>query len=184
MNKLSIKKILYNKANLNFETGLFIIKGLYFDEVIYLANQINYLTELKKNNFNFLIKKNALRTFLSHLFIKLNNCLYGYKILLILKGKGLRMQLKKLKNTWFIYLKLGYSHKIFFKLPKNFWAKIFERRRSILIYSLNYFELKCITKKLRDYYPLSLYKLRGFFNTTEIIKQKKGKSRLSSGGNY
>lgn len=94
--------------------------------------------------------------------------------MLVLKGKGLRLQLKKSSNTLLIYLKLGYSHKIFFNLPKNLWIQISDRRRLILFYSLNYIELRNLLLKIRKYYPLNLYKIRGFYEPDEIIKLKKG----------
>lgn len=46
-----------------------------------------------------------------------------FKTILYLKGKGIRLQLKKRDGHLCIYLKLGYSHKIFFHLPKNCWLK-------------------------------------------------------------
>lgn len=101
----------------------------------------------------------------------------GFKIILNLKGKGLRIQIKNKNN---LYLKLGYSHKIFLKIPQNIWIKISDRRRNILIYSFNYVLLKNLIVKLKTYYPLSLYKIRGFHNDNELLKIKKGKSKLGN----
>jgi ribosomal protein L6P/L9E len=121
-----------------------------------------------------LIHKNYIKTFFSLILKIIDGISYGFKMILKLKGKGLRLQLKKINNLQYIYLKLGYSHKIFFKLPNNFWIYIFERRRSLILYSLNYSELRQILLKIRMYYPVNLYKIRGFFEPSEIIKQKKG----------
>lgn len=89
----------------------------------------------------------------------------------------MRIQIKNKNN---LYLKLGYSHKIFLKLPRNVWIKISDRRRNILIYSFDYILLKNLIVKLKIYYPLSLYKVRGFHNDNELLKIKKGKSKLGN----
>lgn len=108
----------------------------------------------------------------------------GFKTTLYVKGKGLRLQLKTRKGQLCIYLKLGYSHKIFLYLPKNCWAKIFGRRRTIRLYSLNYILLRNLVLKIRSFYPIGLYKVRGFFVENEQFKIIEGKSRLGSGSGY
>merc|ERR1711959_634770 len=123
-----------------------------------------------KDNF-VLIHKNYIRTFFSLFWSYLDGVSHGYKTTLYVKGKGLR-------------LKLGYSHKIFLDLPKNCWAKIFGRRRSIRLYSLNYILLRNLVLKIRSFYPVGLYKFRGFYLEDENIKIVEGKSRLGSGFGY
>ena len=91
------------------------------------------------------------------------------------------MQLKTRKGSLCIYLKLGYSHKIFLHLPENCWAKIYGRRRTIKFYSLNSILLKNLVLSIKKFYPMSLYKLRGFLTAGEQCKFREGKSRL--GGN-
>lgn len=49
-----------------------------------------------------------------------------------------------------------------------------------MFFGLNFSVLKLLVSKFRQFYPLSLYKLRGFFSMNEILKQKKGKSKLTS----
>lgn len=105
----------------------------------------------------------------------------GYKTTIYVKGKGLRLQLKTRKGNLCIYLKLGYSHKIFLHLPQNCWAKIFGRRRTIRLYALNYILLRNLALKIRSFYPMGLYKVRGFFIEKEKFKIIEGKSRLGSG---
>lgn len=122
----------------------------------------------------FLIKKTYIKSFFSLFFQFLKGISFGYKFILKLKGKGLRLQFKKKSKFIYIFLKLGYSHKLFFKLPPNCWITLFERRRSLILYSFNYQLLRQLILKIRAYYPVGLYKLRGFFEPTEQIKQKKG----------
>jgi ribosomal protein L6P/L9E len=172
MKIINYKKFLYKPIQLKFTPLNCQLNGFL----------LNYNLKIKKNflyNLNniynkLLIHKNYIRTFFSIVLKIIDGISYGFKILLKLKGKGLRLQLKNHNNIFQIYLKLGYSHKIFFKLPKNFWIYIYERRRSLILYSLNYCELRMMLLKLRMYYPVNLYKIRGFFEPNEIIKQKKG----------
>lgn len=133
-----------------------------------------------KNSF-FLLHKSYIKTFFS-LFNKYIDFLsYGVQTTVYVKGKGLRLQLKTRKGALCIYLKLGYSHKIFLHLPKNCWAKIFGRRRTIKFYSLNAILLKNLVLQIKAFYPMSLYKLRGFYEHGDVLKFVEGKSRL--GGN-
>jgi ribosomal protein L6P/L9E len=164
------KKLLYKPLNITFKNGYCYINGILFEQKIKLKKHLIFCS----NNINLIIKKTYFKTFFSILLKLLDGVSVGFKAILKLKGKGLRIQLKKINNSLLIFLKLGYSHKIFYKLPENFWIYIFERRRSIIFYSLNYVELRTILLKIRNYYPVNLYKIRGFFEPSEIIKQKKG----------
>jgi ribosomal protein L6P/L9E len=176
MKTLTYKKILYKPITLDFniKKNNLLINGILLNYNFKLKKNFIFTINLKTNNMYLLIHKNYIRTFFSLLLQIIDGISYGFKMILKLKGKGLRLQLKKFNNLEYIYLKLGYSHKIFFKLPNNFWIYIFERRRSLILYSLNYSQLRQILLKIRMYYPVNLYKIRGFFEPSEIIKQKKG----------
>ena len=52
------------------------------------------------------------------------------------------------------------------------------------MYSLNYILLRNLVLKIRSFYPIGLYKVRGFFVENEQFKIVEGKSRLGSGGSY
>lgn len=109
-----------------------------------------------------LIHKTYIKSFFSLFLLTLQGISHGYKLKIFLKGKGLRLILRKRENKLpYIYLKLGYSHKIFFTLPKNVWFRVFGRKRALILYSLSYSTLRNIILKLRSFYPMSLYKLRG-----------------------
>ena len=73
---------------------------------------------------------------------------------------------------------------IFLHLPKNCWAKIFGRRRTIRFYALNYILLRNLVLKIKSFYPIGLYKVRGFYIENEVFKIVEGKSRLGSGFGY
>lgn len=52
------------------------------------------------------------------------------------------------------------------------------------LYSLNYILLRNLVLKIRSFYPMGLYKYRGFAIKGEKIKIVKGKSRLGLGLGY
>jgi len=173
MRKIKFLKLLSKPILLRFLNENLIINGFLINQKLKLKNKS--LFELNKNKL--IIKKQYIKTFLSNLNKLIDGVSLGFKIILNLKGKGLRIQIKNKNN---LYLKLGYSHKIFLKIPQNIWIKISDRRRNILIYSFNYILLKNLVIKLKTYYPLSLYKIRGFHNDNELLKIKKGKSKLGN----
>jgi len=173
MRKIKFLKLLSKPILLRFLNENLIINGFLINQKLKLKNKS--LFELNKNKL--IIKKQYIKTFLSNLNKLIDGVSLGFKIILNLKGKGLRIQIKNKNN---LYLKLGYSHKIFLKIPQNIWIKISDRRRNILIYSFNYVLLKNLIVKLKTYYPLSLYKIRGFHNDNELLKIKKGKSKLGN----
>jgi len=179
---LVYKKTLYKPINIRFDSHNCIINGILMNHTFKLNHNFFFINHQKPSIL--IIHKMYIRTFFSLILKIIDGISYGFKAILKLKGKGLRLQLKTHNSQLHIYLKLGYSHKIFFKLPANCWIYIFERRRSLVLYSLNYCDLRMILLKIRMYYPVNLYKIRGFFEPTEIIKQKKGKSRLGSGSGY
>ena len=90
----------------------------------------------------------------------------------ILRIYGLGYKVFKWKN--FIYFKLGLSHIIKVKVPKN--IKIFFYKSYIFFFSINLYLLKIlinIFKKLRDF---NFYKAKGLECVTKKIVTKQGKS--------
>jgi len=181
MAKFHFFKLLTKKTLINFNQTNCIVSGFL------IANSFEIIQSalIPLTHSRLLIHKTYIRTFFSTLNSNIVGVSHGFKIILYLKGKGLRIQLKTCKNGHIIlYLKLGYSHKLFYKLPKNVWVNLIERRRTILFFGLNLSILKLLVSKFRQFNPLSLYKLRGFYIANEILKQKKGKSKLTSGSHY
>ena len=174
MKIIQYKKYLFKSITLQFHSDYCFINGILLNYKLKFKKHFIYNFINNHNKLYLFIIKNYFRTFFSLILKIIDGVSFGYKASLKLKGKGLRLQLKKLNNILQIYLKLGYSHKIFFKLPSNMWIYIFERRRSLILFSLNYCDLRNILLKIRSYYPVNLYKIRGFYEPTELIKQKKG----------
>lgn len=177
---LSYKKRTYKPVLISFDHNFCYINGFL----------TNYKFKLKKSKIFsidqslIIVHKKYIKTFFSLLWMHLDGVSHGFKTTLYVKGKGLRLQLKTKLNRLCIYLKLGYSHKIFLHLPKNCWAKIYGRRRTIKLYSLNYILLRNLVLKIKNFYPIGLYKVRGFFIENEQFKIIEGKSRLGSGSSY
>lgn len=136
------------------------------------------------NTTIILVHKRYIRVFFTLVWMHLEGSSHGYKTILYVKGKGLRLQLKTRKGHLCIYLKLGYSHKIFLHLPEFCWAKLFGRRRTMKLYALNYIVLRNLVLKIRSFYPLGLYKVRGFYVENDDIRIIEGKSRLTGFGYY
>jgi len=186
----SSTKKLYKPVVLQLNSTFCYINGFLMNISLKLkVNSILILkkfSNLKKKRFNsnqsfiLLINKKFINTFFSFLFQSLDGISHGFKITLYIKGKGLRIQLKTRKNKLCIYFKLGYSHKIFLHLPSNCWAKIFGRRRTMSFFSTNYIVLRNLVLRVRKFYPIGLYKIRGFYLENEKIKITQGKSRLGS----
>jgi ribosomal protein L6P/L9E len=176
MSLIQYKKYLIKTVELKFYSNYCLINGILLNYKLKFKKNLilNLINSTHSNIHNIFIIKKYFRTFFSLILKIIDGISFGYKAILKLKGKGLRLQLKKLNNILYIYLKLGYSHKIFFKLPTNMWIYIYERRRSLILFSLDYCNLRNILLKIRSYYPVNLYKIRGFFEPTELIKQKKG----------
>jgi ribosomal protein L6P/L9E len=175
MTLIQYKKYLFKPINIQFYSDYCFINGILLNyKLKFKKNALLFIKNHNKIVYHLFIAKNYFRTFFSLILKIIDGISFGYKAILKLKGKGLRLQLKKLNNIIHIYLKLGYSHKIYFKLPLNMWIYIYERRRSLILFSLNYCDLRKTLLKLRSYYPVNLYKIRGFFEPSELIKQKKG----------
>lgn len=177
---ISYKKVFFNSVNISFDNDFCFIQGHLSNEKFKLRKGVFFFL---KSSY-ILIHPKYLKSFFSLLFLHLEGVSKGFKTTLYVKGKGLRLQLKKRKGQLFIYLKLGYSHKIFLHLPQNCWAKIFGRRRTIRLYALNYILLRNLVLKIKRFYPVGLYKIRGFYIETEEFKIVEGKSRLGGGFGY
>lgn len=130
---------------------------------------------LLKNNKLYILNKNIEnKMFLLHTLQKLfNGYQYQYSLKLNLVGLGFRINI--LENNM-IELKLGFSHTIFYKLPKN--ISIIQPKERVSIYILNGPEYNKLTQtfaKLRELKKPEPYKGKGIRYFNEIIKLKEGK---------
>ena len=93
---------------------------------------------------------------------------------LVLKGVGFRVSTLQILGKDLLYFKLGYSHFLYFKVPKN--LKFFCLKANILfIQGHSYLFVTQIAALLKSYKSPEPYKGKGIVYTTEKIVLKEGK---------
>lgn len=91
-----------------------------------------------------------------------------------LVGVGFRVSILKTLNSSLLHFKLGYSHSIYFKIPKN--LKIFcFRNNKLFVTGYSYLFVTQIAALIRSYKAPEPYKGKGIVYTTEKITIKEGK---------
>ena len=89
-------------------------------------------------------------------------------------GVGFRVSTLKILNMNLLHFKLGYSHFIYFKIPKN--LKIFcLKANKLFILGYSYLFVTQIASLIRSYKVPEVYKGKGIVYTTEKIALKEGK---------
>ena len=153
-------------------------KKLFFrlnKKIIFVTNKQIVVTEIFSHFKKF--KSNRNRIFSNFFFI---NEQFQYflkmkklKIKLTLIGIGFKFFIHS--NPCLLEIKVGYSHNIFFKLPKH--IEIFSKKLTEIIliggFSRTFFNLVTSIKKIRLPDP---YKKKGIFYSNETIKTKRGKT--------
>lgn len=93
---------------------------------------------------------------------------------LSLTGVGFRASILKGSHFEFLQLKLGYSHFIYFKIPKNLkiWCL---KANKLFIVGNSYLFVTQIAALIRSYKTPEPYKGKGILYSTEKIKLKEGK---------
>jgi large subunit ribosomal protein L6 len=163
---------------------------------IVLKNNILYLKYLNKFTYipilkeiNFYIKQDKLILYLNlnkfknnsnlfklfNLFTNiLNNKIIGLTtgFYYLVKCEGLGYKLKVNNNK--LILKLGFSHFVYIKIPKNFFIFCLNNQ-TIFIYGIDKQQLKLFINKLKKIRKFNIYKGKGIKLLNEVIKLKKGK---------
>lgn len=99
---------------------------------------------------------------------------HSFCIKLNLIGVGFRVFVLKLFDLDLLHFKLGYSHSIYFKIPKN--LKVFCLKTSkLFILGSSYLFVTQIAAIIRSYKVPEPYKGKGIVYTTEKIILKEGK---------
>jgi len=89
-------------------------------------------------------------------------------------GVGFRVSVLKIFDRNLLHFKLGYSHFIYFKIPKN--LKIFcLKANKLFILGYSYLFVTQIAALIRSYKVPEPYKGKGIVYTTETIRIKEGK---------
>jgi large subunit ribosomal protein L6 len=91
-----------------------------------------------------------------------------------LVGVGFRVSTLKLSNLSLLHIKLGYSHCIYFKVPKNLDIFCFKTNK-LFILGYSYLFVTQIAALIRSFKVPEPYKGKGIVYTTEKILIKEGK---------
>ena len=91
-----------------------------------------------------------------------------------LVGVGYKIQIVQYKNKELIKFSLGFSHTIYYKIPKTIQVVCYNTNKFILL-GHNYNLITQIASKLRSYKTPEVYKGKGILYENELIKLKEGK---------
>lgn len=158
-------KILFSKKN-----NLIIVKGPFGHKKIYFPFFNDFF--FKEKNFCLKNIDKKKKSFFNFLNFSFNNLLFGVEKIIYLKGIGYESFFSKdFKNLIF---KLGYSHLIKIKIPKNLWIR-FLTKSTISIRGNDKLDVSNFSKKLKSLRKKNRYKEKGIFYLNEKIVLKKGK---------
>lgn len=141
-------------------------------------NSINILFIMKDNYTCFYKKKKKLKSYIGTIVTLIKNSILDVSLIeyekLTLVGVGYKVSNINLGKLKILKLKLGYSHSIFFKVPKNLKIICHNSNKFFIIGSSLNFRSK-IASIIREYkYPDS-YKGKGILYYNEKIILKEGK---------
>jgi len=144
-------------------------------KLLFVKKNLLLLTNLLVHSTNFVIPKSWFLYFhhlklIFKLFLKKN----WIKIKLHLIGIGYKFFVSSLNNHFIVQVKAGFSHKIFYKLPKN--IKVLLLKPTILILIGNcYKETFNIATSIKHLRLPDPYKKKGVLYKNENIRIKQGK---------
>jgi ribosomal protein L6P/L9E len=126
----------------------------------------NSLNTTKYFFINYSIKLlNKLRIFIS-----------GNKKYIVIKGLGFKLDFCSVKSSNIINVKIGYSHRIFIKVPLNVFFKIV-KNNNVLLQNKNIIYLNFLINLLFRLRKHNVYKQKGFFNANGIFISKINKKK-------
>ena len=137
--------------------------------IIILPEHVNCNVKINKHSIKALqgnICSNINNSFVeitSNFYKKLKITGVGYKVFLIQSG-----------NLKIIHLKLGFSHSIYIKIPKDISVKFFKTKKLVLSCK-NLLKLTSLISIIRNCKKPDSYKAKGISFDTEKIKLKIGK---------
>lgn len=181
--KFSVKvpkdiKIIYYK-NKNFITLIGPIgkKTLQLQLKIILKNDCIYITKLS-NEKNLGVKKKMLKALCGTTTALLRQVILETSIILTKKlkliGVGYKVFPVNLENKQFLEFKLGFSHSIYYKIPKTLEIRPI-KSTFIYIFGNSYSSLTQIAANIRSYKSPEPYKGKGILYENENVKLKEGK---------
>jgi large subunit ribosomal protein L6 len=181
LNKKNIIKIPKNISVFFCENNILVIKGLFFTKSIKLKTQIKIFSKNKiilvtSNLLNNSCKKinfffNAYVTYIKQV---IKETLKQSKKKLNIIGVGYKVILLTYSSFTILQLKLGYSHFIYIRIPKNLIV-ICPKPNKIFFYGYFKQKINILAFLIKSYKMPEPYKAKGIFYSNEQIKLKKGK---------
>lgn len=163
----------YGNVNIFFENNKVILKGpLGYLEKSYSLNNLKII-----NNNILLIKKNFYLTFLKELEKLIVGVSYGWYFDLAIFGRGFTFRLFTQNDKKYLKIKIGYSHFVFYELPKTIYVIISKKKNRLILFGLNFWDLSKIALEIRNIRSKHTYKIQGikFFDENIVIKPGKQK---------
>lgn len=163
----------YGNININFENNKLILKGpLGSIEKEYNLKNLKILS----NNV-LLIKKNFYFTFLKELEKLIIGISYGWYFDLAIFGRGFSFRLYTKNNQNYIKIKIGYSHFVYYELPKTVYVIISKKKNRFVLFGLNFWEVSKVALQIRNIRSKHTYKIQGIKYFDENIIVKPGKQK-------
>jgi large subunit ribosomal protein L6 len=158
-------KINEKKQKIYFKSNLGIIQSDYSKNVkFFIKNNKLFLSVCLVEN-----KKVFLKLYKKLIKIKIKGILQGFKKILLIKGLGFKFIIEE--NS--ILLKIGFSHNIIIKIPKE--LKIKKQINKFVFSSTDYILLLNFIYYLKSFKELNVYKEKGLLLQEEKIFIKEGK---------
>ncbi len=129
--------------------------------------------------FNFVIfkeKRNFLKGFLNIFYRYIKGINQGFYVKFKVIGLGFKVRRVFFKNMErFLKINLGFSHNIFYKIPKT--INIFIKKRILFLQASDFNILMCLTKRLQMLRISNPYKEKGILLFNKVVKLKSGKQQ-------
>ena len=136
-----------------------------------------------KKNINLLrrnivlVKKNFYFAFLKELEKLIIGITYGWYFDLAIFGRGFSFRLYQKNEKNYLKIKIGYSHFVYYELPKTVYVIISKKKNRFLLFGLNFWEVSKIALQIRNIRSKHTYKIQGIKYFDENIIVKPGKQK-------
>lgn len=163
----------YGDVHISYEHNKLIFKGpLGYLEKSYSIKNL----KLIKNDI-LLIKNKFYLTFLKELEKLIVGVSYGWYFDLAIFGRGFTFRIYNSNDKKYLKIKIGYSHFVFYELPKTIYAMISKKKNRLIIFGLDFWELSKVALQIRNIRSAHTYKIQGIKYIDEDIKIKPGKQK-------
>jgi large subunit ribosomal protein L6 len=140
--------------------------------ILVLSTPLTKLSNNEKKNIKSL--KGTTVALVKQLILETSSLIYKKLKFVGVGYRGFEVENFKYK---LLMLKLGYSHSIYFKTPKNLNIFCFKLTK-LFIYGSTYHDVTQTASLIRSYKKPEPYKGKGILYANELIKLKKGKKSL------